>query len=170
MIVKVFPSDVISIPKDYNNAKGRCCKYEVIGEVADYERNSDEFRQRAEAKASELAYDYEDNGCEDEAWEEYCKANPTAQFEADLYYAMNGGQDRETHSTKELNADELMVDNIIKSQLKTLKSTTVRRVAKSTKPYLNCSIVLDIVNDLGYNVTHDEGTPVSSAEISYIAK
>ena len=33
MILKINPKDVKSIPVDYNNAKGRCCKYEVIGEV-----------------------------------------------------------------------------------------------------------------------------------------
>lgn len=32
MIVKINPADVVSIPSDYNNAKGRCWKYEVIGE------------------------------------------------------------------------------------------------------------------------------------------
>jgi len=31
--VKVNPVDVVSIPVDYDNAKGRCCKYEVIGEL-----------------------------------------------------------------------------------------------------------------------------------------
>ena len=33
MIVKISPADVVSIPSDYNNAKGRACKYEVIGEI-----------------------------------------------------------------------------------------------------------------------------------------
>lgn len=33
MIVKINPRDVVSIPTDYNNAKGRACRYEVIGEV-----------------------------------------------------------------------------------------------------------------------------------------
>jgi hypothetical protein len=33
MIVKINPRDVVSIPIDYNNAKGRCCEYLVIGEV-----------------------------------------------------------------------------------------------------------------------------------------
>jgi len=32
MILKINPRDVVSIPSDYNNAKGRCCVYEVIGE------------------------------------------------------------------------------------------------------------------------------------------
>lgn len=31
--LKINPVDVVSIPTDYDNAKGRCCKYEVIGEL-----------------------------------------------------------------------------------------------------------------------------------------
>lgn len=33
MMVKINPRDVVSIPADYNNTKGRCCKYHVIGEL-----------------------------------------------------------------------------------------------------------------------------------------
>lgn len=33
MIVKINPADVVAIPDDYNNAKGRTCRYEVIGEM-----------------------------------------------------------------------------------------------------------------------------------------
>lgn len=32
MIIKINPADVVSIPVDYNNSKGRCCKYEVVAE------------------------------------------------------------------------------------------------------------------------------------------
>jgi hypothetical protein len=32
MILKINPRDVVSIPVDYNNTKGRCCMYEVVGE------------------------------------------------------------------------------------------------------------------------------------------
>lgn len=32
VIVKIDPADVVSIPSDYDNAKGRCCKYEVVAE------------------------------------------------------------------------------------------------------------------------------------------
>lgn len=35
MILKVNPADVVSIPVDYNHAKGRCWTYEVIGELGD---------------------------------------------------------------------------------------------------------------------------------------
>ena len=34
MILKINPADVVSVPNDYNGAKGRCSKYEVIAEVA----------------------------------------------------------------------------------------------------------------------------------------
>ena len=33
VIVKINPRDVVSIPTDYNEAKGRACRYEVIGEL-----------------------------------------------------------------------------------------------------------------------------------------
>lgn len=33
MLVKINPRDVVSIPNDYDFAKGRTCKYEVIGEI-----------------------------------------------------------------------------------------------------------------------------------------
>ena len=31
--VKIDPADVVSIPTDYNNTKGRCCRYEVLMEI-----------------------------------------------------------------------------------------------------------------------------------------
>lgn len=34
VILKINPRDVVSIPSDYNDAKGRACRYEVIGELA----------------------------------------------------------------------------------------------------------------------------------------
>jgi hypothetical protein len=33
MILKINPRDVVSIPADYSDTKGRCCRYEVIGEL-----------------------------------------------------------------------------------------------------------------------------------------
>ena len=33
MAVKINPRDVTAIPSDYSNTKGRCCWYEVVGEV-----------------------------------------------------------------------------------------------------------------------------------------
>lgn len=39
VLVEIDPSDVVSIPSDYNNAKGRTCKYVVISEVEGDWRN-----------------------------------------------------------------------------------------------------------------------------------
>lgn len=33
VVVKINPADVVSIPTDYNNAKGRACRYLVVGEL-----------------------------------------------------------------------------------------------------------------------------------------
>ena len=33
VVVKINPKDVVSIPSDYNNAKGRACEYTIVGEV-----------------------------------------------------------------------------------------------------------------------------------------
>jgi hypothetical protein len=33
LLVKINPADVVSIPNDYDNTKGRCWRYEVVGEI-----------------------------------------------------------------------------------------------------------------------------------------
>jgi hypothetical protein len=33
VILKINPRDVVSIPSDYNNSKGRACRYEIVGEL-----------------------------------------------------------------------------------------------------------------------------------------
>lgn len=43
MIVKVNPADVVSIPSDYNNAKGRACRYEIVDEYHGDDREREEF-------------------------------------------------------------------------------------------------------------------------------
>ncbi len=39
MVLKVNPADVVSIPVDYNNSKGRCCYYEVVAELDCHENS-----------------------------------------------------------------------------------------------------------------------------------
>ena len=36
MICEIDPADVVSIPRDYNNTKMRCCRYKVVGEWEGY--------------------------------------------------------------------------------------------------------------------------------------
>lgn len=50
VIVKINPRDVVSIPTDYNNSKGRTCRYEVVGELGVSE--SDAFTHPVQASAN----------------------------------------------------------------------------------------------------------------------
>lgn len=43
VIVKINPADVVAIPSDYRNTKGRTCKYEVISEYKDYKSKQEYF-------------------------------------------------------------------------------------------------------------------------------
>jgi hypothetical protein len=43
VIVKINPADVVSIPSDYNNAKGRAWRYEVVGEYTAPERETQDY-------------------------------------------------------------------------------------------------------------------------------
>jgi hypothetical protein len=52
VIVKINPRDVVSIPTDYDNSKGRACRYEVIGEVGVNPEDSEEFTQPVQANAN----------------------------------------------------------------------------------------------------------------------
>lgn len=36
LVLKINPADVVSIPSDYNNSKGRCWRYEVVDELLDF--------------------------------------------------------------------------------------------------------------------------------------
>tara|TARA_Y100000310_G_C20698487_1_gene827442 strand:- start:745 stop:1593 length:849 start_codon:yes stop_codon:yes gene_type:complete len=82
MIVEIDPADVVSIPSDYNNTKGRTCKYTVVGElkqghednytekaVVDY--TDDEYVDWEEElrKARDIGYnDGYDTAMEDSSW------------------------------------------------------------------------------------------------------
>jgi len=70
MIVKINPKDVVSIPSDYNNAKGRCCKYEVIGEHTDPEKEYKDYSDSSVVRADGSEIEIEDEYCAD-CGEEY---------------------------------------------------------------------------------------------------
>lgn len=90
MVLKINPADVVAIPADYNNSKGRCCKYEVVAEIESeggmpkqrldstyYKENRDTIESTADEiaekqsgvkmtreLAEQLRDDYEHNGYE----------------------------------------------------------------------------------------------------------
>lgn len=63
VIVKINPRDVVAIPVDYNNAKGRTCRYEVVSE---HELSDYEFPHSVDSRFSSSEDDYEDREFEDE--------------------------------------------------------------------------------------------------------
>lgn len=60
MLVKINPRDVVSIPSDYNNAKGRCCRYEVVAEVDGEGRHDQEAFGLINRDHSEIAPSVDD--------------------------------------------------------------------------------------------------------------
>lgn len=54
MIVKINPRDVVSIPSDYNDTKGRACRYEVIGELNAEEAPEDAFTAPVQANGNTI--------------------------------------------------------------------------------------------------------------------
>lgn len=54
VIVKINPADVVSIPTDYNDSKGRACRYEVIDEI-DKDKADEAFAKSVQAEAEREA-------------------------------------------------------------------------------------------------------------------
>lgn len=52
VIVQINPADVVSIPSDYNNSKGRACRYVVIGELG--VNPEDAFTAPVQERANEI--------------------------------------------------------------------------------------------------------------------
>lgn len=70
MIVKINPRDVVAIPSDYNNTKGRTCRYEVVAEYKEDWRsklNREESGWDSELYSSDGG-DYDD--CDDDCDED----------------------------------------------------------------------------------------------------
>lgn len=78
VIVKINPKDVVAIPADYNNTKGRTCRYEVVGEYTENWREKigrgesgwDAPLYSSDGGEYEDEYDDEDydDPCEDSTW------------------------------------------------------------------------------------------------------
>jgi len=83
MIVKINPKDVVAIPADYNNTKGRTCKYEVI---AEYTENWREKLGRGENGFDSDLYssdggDYEDKDNDEPALCTICGTDLTNTYD-----------------------------------------------------------------------------------------
>ncbi len=54
VILKINPADVVSIPNDYNDSKGRCSKYAIVDEI-DKEKVDEAFKKAVQEKAEREA-------------------------------------------------------------------------------------------------------------------
>jgi len=104
MIVKINPADVVAIPADYNNTKGRCCKYVVVGEYTENWRDKlDNGDNGWDAPLySSDGGDYEHDDCDndlldgDEHYDDCCYNNPcedTSCDDDDKHGCFGGGCD-----------------------------------------------------------------------------
>lgn len=64
MVLKINPKDVVAIPADYNNSKGRTCRYEVVDELP-----VDQYRMPERTIQDDYTSDYS-NVWDEEEWEE----------------------------------------------------------------------------------------------------
>jgi hypothetical protein len=71
VVLKVNPADVVSIPSDYNNTKGRACRYEVVGELtpAEVEKamHSGVWGSTVIGDYDDADRDFDDDGSDDDA-------------------------------------------------------------------------------------------------------
>lgn len=81
ILLEVDPADVVSIPKDYNNAKGRACRYKVLKDV------TDDFSELVERLAKEATYsvviDDDYNDVESYSWENDEEDEVEREYERD---------------------------------------------------------------------------------------
>lgn len=91
VVLKINPRDVVAIPADYNNSKGRTCRYEVVDElpVADYlptiriEANyTDKYANAPVPAVDEDEDDDFDDGTQDEGYVDIY-GNELADYEID---------------------------------------------------------------------------------------
>lgn len=94
VLVKINPKDVVSIPSDYNNAKGRTCSYTVIGEMQekDWREILAERDYNSSSVVDDDGFDYDDYeeddvyewSAEEEDCEEVTSSTKLKYFEFDV--------------------------------------------------------------------------------------
>lgn len=70
MVLKINPRDVVAIPSDYNNSKGRTCRYEVVDEIPVNEYNLPSTPIADGFTTGYVDNSYDDDSDWEESWEE----------------------------------------------------------------------------------------------------
>ena len=80
VILKINPADVVAIPVDYNSTKGRCCRYEVIGELEHLNEAPIEGAFRPSDDYEEPVDDYDDCGLSSDYDKDYNTGQDSDDF------------------------------------------------------------------------------------------
>jgi hypothetical protein len=92
VIVKINPANVIAIPADYNNAKGRCCEYEVVADCAGHDAGQ-AFSSCVRVRGTDVApveVEVYPELVDDDSYDEDGQASYDRGFEAGLEDAESG--------------------------------------------------------------------------------
>lgn len=88
LIVKINPADVVAIPNDYNNAKGRAARYEVIGEHSS--ENNEAFTSPVYRGVDPVDPDEDSEDYEEDEWQAgYEAGERRAQKDSDTQRGYN---------------------------------------------------------------------------------
>jgi hypothetical protein len=79
VILKINPADVVSIPTDYNNAKGRACKYLILEEYF-----GDETTEKFTTSVYNTIPEVDDESSEDDIWDD-CWAGADSSSSSELF-------------------------------------------------------------------------------------
>jgi hypothetical protein len=155
LLVEFDPADAVSVPTDCNFQKLRVSKYKVIEDITDqkvelerpvYEANKPIY--------NEISDDYVDN---DDYNEDY---------DDDYDYVDEEDDDLYNESVEGETTDAELHQSIVKYLNKKRKKgedVTLKSLADLTAPRsrnLKCADLVDILEDLGYEVEHEDSTPL----------
>ena len=140
MVVRFDPKDAVSVPNDCQYQKLRVCKYEVIGEITDGRK---EWQKPVYVDED---YDY------DSDWdEEYDESDDPEDW------------------NDELSADALAIRNYIENRHAEGINPTVKQVQSRMKGVsLSTKDIIEIAEDLRFDVEHIDGAQTGRSEISVL--
>ena len=143
LLVEFDPQDAVSVPTDCDFQKLRVSKYKVISDITDSRKEIN----KPVYEANKPSYGSDNDCCEDD----------------DCDYDCNDYNDSDDQDwDDEQNENILAIRNYIENKHEDGEYPTLKQIQSRMKGSdLTCSEILDIVNDLGYYVAEDYGTPKS---------
>lgn len=140
VIVKINPADVVAIPADYNNAKGRTWRYEVVGEVAERDLPSYYTSDYDEEEIMDNPHlDLDLNFLDDEEVDDYefddqedssemFVVYNTPDDEKEVYRSGSSLNVNQVRQIKGMLADGWTVSAIVKAMNKVVSERQIRRI------------------------------------------